>query len=180
MVKVTIRAFEKQDIPKKVEWVNNPENNRFLHYDLPLSIEKTEKWFDAHRNDKSRFDGVIEADGVPVGTIGFLNIDHKNGKAELYIAMGETAYKGRGISAEACRLLLKMGFCQLDLNRIYLFTETGNTAAQSLFEKVGFVREGVIRQDVISHGSYADRVLYGMLKEEWKRSSDEDDYSGSR
>lgn len=39
-MKIAIRKFERKDIPKKVEWINNPENNQFLHYDIPLCVEK--------------------------------------------------------------------------------------------------------------------------------------------
>ena len=164
----TIRKFEKSDIPKKVEWINNPANNRFLHYNIPLSIEGTERWFDSHQGETTRYDAVIEADGVPVGTIGLLSIDRKNSKAEYYIAMGETAYKGKGVAKEASRLILAYGFEELGLNRIYLFTEADNIAAQKLFERVGFKREGILKQDVYSHGAFADRIAYGYLKEEWK------------
>lgn len=166
--RITIRKFEKSDIPKKVEWINNPANNRFLHYNIPLSIEGTERWFDSHQGETTRYDAVIEADGVPVGTIGLLSIDRKNSKAEYYIAMGETAYKGKGVAKEASRLILAYGFEELGLNRIYLFTEADNIAAQKLFERVGFKREGILKQDVYSHGAFADRIAYGYLKEEWK------------
>jgi diamine N-acetyltransferase len=168
-VKISIRKFERTDIPKKVEWINNPENNQFLHYDIPISVEGTERWFDSHEGETTRFDAVIEADGVPVGTIGLLEIDRKNSKAEYYIAMGETKYKGKGIAKEASRLILSYGFEELGLNRIYLFTEVENVAAQKLFESVGFVREGVIRQDIVSHGKYVDRIAYGFLREDWNR-----------
>ena len=168
-VKISIRKFERTDIPKKVEWINNPENNQFLHYDIPISVEGTEKWFDSHINDINRYDAVMEADGVPVGTIGLLSIDRKNSKAEYYVAMGETAYKGKGVAKEAGRLILQYGFEELGLNRIYLITEIDNIAAQKLFEKVGFTREGIIRQDIISHGKYVDRVAYGYLKEDWEK-----------
>ena len=166
--RITIRKFEKSDIPKKVEWINNPANNRFLHYNIPLSIEGTERWFDSHQGETTRYDAVIEADGVPVGTIGLLSIDRKNSKAEYYIAMGETSYKGKGVAKEASRLILSYGFEELGLNRIYLFTEVDNIAAQKLFERVGFKREGILKQDVYSHGAFADRIAYGILKEEWK------------
>lgn len=168
-MKVNIRKFERTDIPKKVEWINNPENNQFLHYDIPISIVGTERWFDNHQGEETRYDAVIEADGVPVGTIGLLSIDRKNSKAEYYIAMGEVDYKGKGVAKEASRLILEYGFEKLDLNRIYLFTEIENVAAQKLFERVGFVREGVIRQDILSHGKYADRIAYGFLREDWGR-----------
>jgi len=167
-MKVNIRKFERTDIPKKVEWINNPENNQFLHYDIPISIVGTERWFDSHQGEETRYDAVIEADGVPVGTIGLLSIDRKNSKAEYYIAMGEVDYKGKGVAKEASRLILEYGFEKLDLNRIYLFTEVENTAAQRLFEKVGFVKEGIIRKDIISHGKYVDRIAYGFLREDWK------------
>lgn len=178
-VEIAIRKFERADIPKKVEWINNPENNQFLHYDIPLSIEKTEIWFDSHLGDKTRYDAVIETDGVPVGTIGLLNIDYKNRKAEYYIAMGETIFKGKGVAKKASKLILKYGFEDLGLNRIYLFTEIGNIAAQKLFEQVGFTGEGILRQDIFSHGEYADRYAYGYLKKDWEKISHHDDNSKS-
>lgn len=168
-MKITLRKFEKTDIPKKVEWINNPENNQFLHYDIPICVEKTEKWFDSHEGEDTRFDAIIEADGVPVGTIGLLSIDRKNSKAEYYIAMGETDYKGKGVAKQASWLILAYGFEKLCLNRIYLFTEVENEAAQRLFERVGFVREGILRQDIVSHGKYVDRIAYGFLREDWGR-----------
>lgn len=166
-VKVTIRRFERKDIPKKVEWINNPENNSFLHYDIPICVEKTEKWYDSHLGDDDRYDAVIEADGMPVGTIGLLSIDKKNSKAEYYIAMGETEYKGKGVAKSASLLILKYGFEILELNKIYLYTEAENIAAQKLFERVGFIKEGLIRQDILSHGKLADRYAYGYLREDW-------------
>lgn len=167
-MEITIRQFERTDIPKKVEWINNPANNQFLHYDIPISIEGTERWFDSHQGEKTRYDAVIEVDDVPVGTIGLLSIDSKNAKAEYYIALGETAFKGKGIAKEASRLILKYGFDVLGLNRIYLFTESENITAQKLFERIGFIKEGIIRQDIISHGKYVDRIAYSFLKEDWK------------
>lgn len=168
-MKVTIRKFERTDIPKKVEWINDPENNQFLHYDIPLSVEKTERWFDSHLGEDTRYDAVIEADGVPVGTIGLLSIDKKNGKAEYYIAMGEKAFKGKGVAKDASRLILEHGFEKLGLNRIYLFTEVENLEAQMLFESTGFKKEGTLRQDIFSHGKYADRSIYGFLREDWEK-----------
>ena len=166
---VTIRKFERTDIPKKVEWINNPANNQFLHYDIPLEITKTQEWFDKNLGRTDRFDAVIEADGVPCGTIGLLSIDRKNSKAEYYIAMGETELKGKGVSTQASKLILDYAFSELGLNRVYLFTETENIAAQKLFEKVGFVKEGRLKNDIVSHGRFVDRFAYGICKEDYQK-----------
>ena len=55
-MKVSIRRFDKDDIPNKVKWVNDPRNNTFLHYDLPLEICKTEVWFQNNMGRTDRYD----------------------------------------------------------------------------------------------------------------------------
>ncbi len=169
-VNISIRRFEKHDIPKKVEWINDPANNRYLHYDLPLRVDKTEEWFDRNRDRTDRFDAVIEADGVPIGVVGLLSIDRKNGKAEHYITIGEAAYRGRGISRDASRLVIEYGFEELGLNRIYFYTETGNAVVHHVYESLGFQREGCLRGDLFSNGQYIDRYVYGLMREDWSAS----------
>ena len=58
-MKISIRKFESKDIPKKVEWINNSENNKYLHNDIPLKIEKTEKWFEKNKDITDRIDADI-------------------------------------------------------------------------------------------------------------------------
>lgn len=164
---VSLRLFEERDIPKKVEWINNPENNQHLHYDIPLCVENTRKWFYGKDNTR-RLDYVIEYSGVPVGLIGLLAIDHGSHKAEFYISMGEPGYKRRGIAAEAAQLLVEFGFRHLHLHKIYLNTDGENYPAHSLFEKVGFVREGYFVDDMIHRGRYIDRVRYAIFSESEK------------
>lgn len=159
---VSLRLFEERDIEKKVEWINNPENNLHLHYDIPLCVENTRKWFHAKDNSR-RLDYVIEYDGIPVGLIGLLAIDHFHHKAEFYISMGETAYKNRGIATEASRMLADYGFGRLGLHKIYLNTDGENYPAHRLFEKVGFTREGFFVDDMIHRGRYIDRIRYAIL-----------------
>ncbi len=164
---IKLRDFTAEDIPKKVDWVNDPSNNAFLHYDLPLEIEKTSKWFASAIKRSDRYDAVITVDEVPVGLIGLLNIDSKNRKAEFYILMGESAYKGKGIATKAGNLLLQDAFVARGLNRVYLYTETENIPAQRLFKKLGFVREGKLHDDLIYCGRYVERFLYAISKEQF-------------
>lgn len=166
-MKVSIRKFEKKDILNKVKWINDPENNTFLHYDLPLEIEKTEAWLEKNKERTDRYDAVIEADGVPVGLIGLLSIDNKNKKAEYYVTLGERDYLGKGIAARAYLLLLEYAFTELALNRVYLYTETENVSAVRSYERIGFKREGVIKEDLFTRGRYVDRYVYGITKRDF-------------
>jgi len=161
-VKISIRKFSEQDVPKKVQWINDPRNNRYLHYDLPLEEGKTLQWFLRNKDRTDRYDAVIEMDGEPVGVIGLLSIDPVNRKAEYYITLGEEKALGKGVAAEASRLLLTYAFEELKLSRVYLYTETENDSAQRLFERVGFRREGMLKNDLFVRGKYVDRYVYGL------------------
>ncbi len=164
--KVVVREFTEDDIPNKIKWINDPENNTYLHYDLPLEYDKTLLWFERIRENETRLDAVIEYKGIPVGLIGLLCIDKKNLKAEFYICMGESAYKGKGIAKSASNLLINYTFDVLKLNKIYLYTEQENIPAQKLFEKLGFKKEGLLEQDLIYNGRKVNRYTYGILKED--------------
>lgn len=158
MQQVTIRRMKKEDIPDKVRWINNDENNRFLHYDLPLEVLKTEKWFENNRGNDTRYDGIIQYNDVPVGVIGILDI--KEGQGEFYITLGETEYKRKGISVKATCEMLKYAFDNLGLDMVYLYTETENIPAQKLFEKAGFIKKGIEKGKALNRGKKVDRFYY--------------------
>ena len=166
-MQIRIRKFEQFDIESKVKWINDPRNNQYLHYDLPLEVEKTRNWYESIKARKDRYDAVIEADGVPCGLIGLLNIDSKNRKAEYYISMGEVEYKGKGVAGAASRLILEYAFNELQLNRVYLYTEVDNIPAQRLFQKVGFREEGKLHNHLYSHGKFVDSYIYGFCRNDY-------------
>lgn len=170
---VNIRKFEYGDISSKIKWVNNPDNNKFLHYELPLEFEKTCAWFEKNHIRTDRYDAVIEADKIAVGLIGLISIDYRNKKAEYYITMGETAYKGKGIATKASFLLLDYAFSILKLEKVYLYTETENMTAQHLFRKIGFKEEGLLKNDLFSNGKYVDRFIYSIIREDYFRPKEE-------
>ena len=163
-MRISIRKFDEHDIPAKVKWINDPRNNTFLHYDVPLEFGKTESWFQKNKERTDRYDAVIEADGIPVGLIGLLSIDQKNKKAEYYVTIGERDYLGRGVAARASKQLLEYAFTKLRLERVYLYTEVENTAAIRSYERIGFKREGVLKNDLFSKGRFVDRYVYGITK----------------
>jgi len=163
--KLLLREFQTEDIENKVKWINDAKNNQYLHYDLPLSVEKTMIWF--QNKAENRLDCVIEYEKVPVGLIGLLNIDQKNKKAEFYISMGRDDYKRKGIATESTRMLLCYAFEELKMNKIYLNVDEENDAACKLYEKIGFRQEGRFLQDLLHRGKLINRLRYAILKNEW-------------
>lgn len=165
MDSVTIRNFTEDDIEKKVEWINNPLNNEYLHYNIPLDIENTRKWFLSNKGNANRHDMVIMYNNTPVGVIGIINIDKKKG--EYYITLGENDYKRKGISFKATKLILDFAFKELGLEKVWLCVDEKNIAARKLYEKIGFIQEGLLRKDIFFKGEMINRCMYGILRMEW-------------
>ncbi len=61
-----------------------------------------------------------------------------------------------------------MGFDTLDLNRVRADVDTRNRASARVLEKLGFVREGTLREDCIVDGDVSDSWVYGLLRREWR------------
>lgn len=162
-LKVTLRKFEFEDIPNKVRWINDPLVNKYLHYDLPMRVDKTEKWFLANKNRDDRYDAVILVDGQPVGLIGLLSINYDTREAEYYISIGETEWFGKGIATKAVAELLDYAFYDLALNRINISIESENISSIRLNLKYGFVRD-----DSLSDGS-PNKIFYKLDRVDYQK-----------
>jgi ribosomal-protein-alanine N-acetyltransferase len=79
------------------------------------------------------------------------------------------AYWGQGIASEALRAILRFGFEQLNLNRIYAGTIADNHESVRLLERLGFQREGTRRQHSWEeNGTFHDSAMYGLLRHEYQ------------
>ncbi|CAM5638496.1 GNAT family N-acetyltransferase [Streptomyces pilosus] len=78
---------------------------------------------------------------------------------------------GRGYATEAARALLGWAFDTLDLNRVQAEADTRNAASARVLEKLGFVREGTLREDCVVDGEVSDSWVYGLLRREWQPSA---------
>lgn len=165
---IHLRLFKKSDVDLKVDWVNDPAINKFLHYDLPLCPDRTLNWFQGILTNSSREDYVYEIidndNIIPLGLIGLIGIDKKNKKAEFYIINGEKKYWGQGLATQATITFLKHVFLKHDLNKIYLYTEVDNLSAQKLFEKIGFKKSALLKEDLIHMGEKIDRYYYEIYR----------------
>lgn len=168
--RIYFRSIEREDLVKRVEWINDPVIQASLHYDYPTSLARTQKWFDNIVMDRSRVDFSIFTleSNEYIGFCGLLNIDRLVRKAELYMTIGNQDHGGKGLGSEAYKLLTNYGFIELGLNRIYGYQNTDNHAAFHIKEKLGWKREGILRQDLFAHGRICDRNVVSILLEEWK------------
>jgi [ribosomal protein S5]-alanine N-acetyltransferase len=90
--------------------------------------------------------------------------------AKLGYALTPTA-QGHGYVTDACRALIGFGFGELGLHRISAAIGPGNAASVRVVERLGFTREGTIRDHVHTNGAWRDSDLYSVLEQEWPGNS---------
>ena len=78
---------------------------------------------------------------------------------------------GRGYATEAVGAMLHWLYDRLDLNRVEAELDTRNIASARVLEKLGFVREGLRREDCVVNGEVSDSWIYGLLTREWRPGS---------
>lgn len=86
--------------------------------------------------------------------------------ASLGYCLNQSAW-GRGYATEAARALLQWAFVTLGLNRVQSETDTRNVASARVLEKLGFEREGTLREDCIVNGEVSDTWVHGLLRRDW-------------
>lgn len=167
---IYLRLLEREDIPKRTSWINDEETNRMFRFDWPISVSKSQQWFNTTMLDNTKIHFVIvdKHTNQLIGMTGLLGITHKDKHAEVYLTIGEKDYRGKGLSTEVLKLLIQYSFENLGLERLYAHNFIYNIASQKMFEKVGFMKEGVMRKHSFKNGKLEDINIYGLLKEEWE------------
>ena len=108
------------------------------------------------------------ADNVFIGWCSLAKWDPVFRSARLGYCLDDAAW-GQGFATEAAGAMLQWAFDTLDLNRVQAECDTRNTASSRVLEKLGFVREGRLREDCIVNGEVSDSWVYGLLRREWRR-----------
>jgi len=112
--------------------------------------------------------GLTERDGSAlVGTCSLFAFNEACRRAEVGYALARPAW-GAGLMNEALRALLVYAFGELNMNRIEADIDPRNTASAKSLERLGFMREGLLRERWIVGGEVSDTALYGLLQHDWR------------
>ena len=171
--RIRLRALEREDLPNCVRWLNDREVTENLLQRSPLSKAMEEKWFDSQleippsNGQVLAIDLLVGDQWMHIGNAGLHQIDPVVREAEFGIFIGEKRYWGQGIGKEALLLILKHGFEDLNLNRIYLYVFETNSRGIACYKSAGFVQEGLLRQADYKNGRYINTLVMSILRSEW-------------
>ncbi len=129
--------------------------------DKSISAEQTREFI---RNSCDQY-GIF-VDGDLAGAIGLHKIDAANRNTSIGYWL-EAGKQGRGVMTRACRAVVTYAFEQRRLHRIEIRCATGNVRSCAIPQRLGFTREGVIREAEWVNDGFLDLVIWGMLERDW-------------
>lgn len=164
-VGIYLRPMGREDTELIVAWRNSEEVRRNFIYQVPFTREGHLNWIKNMVETGKAVQMIIcdLATDTPLGSVYIRDIDRQHCKAEYGIFIGEESARGRGVGTAAARLMLDYCFREEKLHRIYLRAFASNEQAIHSYEKAGFVREGLLREDVRIDGQYRDIVWMAAL-----------------
>lgn len=166
--KVFLRKISPEDdLENYLDFVNDAENLKWVDGvgNFPLNKDDIMEHI---RGNKNFFLSIFNDKGTHVGNINLSHIDLRNRKAILGIIMGKK-FEGKGYAAHACKLVIRHAFEVLNLHKIYLTVNVENKKAIALYEKLGFVKEGIERDMHLCGFKYYDGVRYYLTEEACRR-----------
>jgi RimJ/RimL family protein N-acetyltransferase len=167
--RVVLRPFVADDLAVFREALVDPEARRLTGSSVEsFDDERLRQWYATRNAQSDRLDLAVvdRATGECVGEVVLNQWDEPDRSCSFRIMLA-AAGRDRGLGTEAVRLIVGHGFERLGLHRISLEVYAFNPRARRVYEKVGFVAEGVLRDALRDGDEWVDATVMSILAPEW-------------
>jgi hypothetical protein len=165
---VALRAIERDDLPKLLAWRNRPDFRRFFREYRELSSEQQLAWYEnlVLKDPGTRMFSIVDlVTGELLGACGLCYVNCLDRNADLSIYIGaRDLYIDDRYAPDAARVLIRYGFEELNLHRVWSEIYDFDTAKTRFFEFLGFHLDGRHRQTHWTEGRWCDSLFFGLLK----------------
>lgn len=170
---ITLRPLGPEDAAAMFASFSDEESTRLTGTHETFTLAQIKAYCARIVDADDRVDYAITLKDNPalvVGEVVLNDINWHNQAANFRIALYHQDYFGKGYGTQATQLILKHGFETLDLHRIDLEVYDFNPRAAHVYEKAGFVREGIKRDALLWQGTYQDAIIMSILKPEYEKN----------
>ncbi|WP_338751609.1 UDP-4-amino-4,6-dideoxy-N-acetyl-beta-L-altrosamine N-acetyltransferase [Bacillus sp. FJAT-52991] len=170
MYKLTKLAISQKILIWK--WRNKRHIREAMYNSEKIKLQDHNRWFEKIINSDTDIYFVLLFDNKPIGLVYFNNIDDKNNKCHWGFYIGEDSVP-KGSGSAMGYLGLEYIFNELKFHKVIGEVLERNTKSINFHEKMGFIKEGNLRKEILKNGDYIDIIRYGILKEEWMNKKEE-------
>ena len=171
MENIRLRALTITDLPLTLKWHNQTDIiEMYAGNPFPVNEEMERKWYEKILTSNfpvTVFGIELIENNKLIGLTILRDINLINRSAETAIYIGDQNERSKGYSKEALKLTLNFAFNNLGLHRVFLSVREDNVAALGLYEKLGFIREGILRDSIYKNGKYLSLIIMSILEEEF-------------
>ncbi len=162
---IYLRPMTFEDTEHIVKWRNEDAVRKNFIYQALFTKESHENWIRTMVDTGKVVQMMIceTRTNHAVGSVYVRDIDKTHHKAEYGIFIGEEYARGKGYGTAAAKLMIRYCFKEMLLHRLFLRVYADNAQAIRSYEKAGFEKEALLRDDVCIEGKYRDIVLMGIL-----------------
>jgi len=164
--KICLRKADLKDIDALYEVKNDKKAAALLGgFSNGYSKLDIESWIVSHNNNKNEVLYLIETieDSKVIGHVGLYDIDFRVRKAEFAILIAGETNQGKGYGSLCTKFMIDYAFSELNIRKITLSLLSDNTRAFSLYQKYGFVQEGLLKNEQFKNGKYHDVILMALF-----------------
>lgn len=171
---IYLSPLKNEDVTSLFSWINNRDQVLLNAPYEPVHENQHSVWLKhiQKRNDVVIWGVRLQKNEELIGTCQLHNIHWIHRTAELQIHIGNKEHQGKGYGSEVVELLLTFAFCDLNLHRVNLYVFETNIEAIRMYERTGFIKEGMMRKAGYINGKWVNILILGILSEEFKKRDD--------
>jgi len=165
---INLRPLKKSDWDKTIQWRNDPNIKAMaMMHPYPITEFLEKEWYEDLLKSKSNkviYFAITDKNDNPVGYIFLNNINLIHRNCYMGIVIGNTDQRGKGIGSEAIKLISEYAFKTLNLHKIIVEVVVENKQAIKVYEKLGFVHEGCMKQHFFLNGGFSDILIMSLFE----------------
>ena len=158
----------KDNLDSYLSWINDKDTTKYLRKRKKQSINDLKDYIQYNLNSDNYLCGIFKkSNNLHVGNVLLSNIDKDNKHCDIGIFVGKDFW-GEGIGTTAVVLMSDYAFNTLKLHKVIAGVVQGNTGSSKLFEKAGFILEGIKKEEFKMNDSFLDHLHYGKINKKEK------------
>jgi ribosomal-protein-alanine N-acetyltransferase len=171
-----IRSLNSEDINDKyLEWINDTEINQFLEAKyITWTLESLREYVSSFSFSKNKFIFSIHdiANEKYIGNASISSVNYNTETFSFGLFIGDKSYWGKNAAFEASMLLLRFGFEDLGMRKVFGGCYSNQLASRFVMKRIGMEKEARLKEKYKHNGAYVDQMSYSLHQDDWAKTKE--------